>query len=257
MNKIVRRTPVMRKLSTSLFVPVCMALITSCQAGVTYKLTLQGAHGTGTYAQGKEVPLVLECSPEGKEFLKWSGGGGYVRDVYSPETTVLIPGRDLTIKATYRDKESCGIADLDRVRQEVRSSPTTKSNVRSRHAALRRWWRLFWRQGYDMSAFDKTSWILLSKGENTPRMIKAIDQGFSILEDLFANPVYIAEVAGAADEVDRDGQSENGMKRTNWPFYHGVDGAQTGYSPDVGPSQGKLAWRFPKPNQASTPPYAP
>ncbi|MFC1762169.1 hypothetical protein ACFL6U_08815, partial [Planctomycetota bacterium] len=237
----------MKRLSTSIFVPLCIALITSCNAGVTYKLSLQGADGTGTYAQGKEVPLILGRTPEGMKFVKWSGGEGYVRDVYSPKTSVLIPARDLNIKATYCDKESCGVPDLDRIRQEVRSSATTESNVRSRHAALRRWWRLFWRQGYDMSAFDETSWILITRREKTPRMMKTIDQGFTILENLFANPVYIAEVEGATDKLDQDGQNEK--TRTNWPFYHGIDGAQTGYSPDVGPSKGKLAWRFPKLNQ--------
>jgi outer membrane protein assembly factor BamB len=34
--------------------------------------------------------------------------------------------------------------------------------------------------------------------------------------------------------------------RTDWPFFYGIDGRQTGYSPDAGPSEGKLAWRFPK-----------
>jgi len=241
----------MKKLLKSILVSVCIALISGCNAGVKYKLIMHGADGTGTYPQGKEVPLILSSTPEGMEFVKWSGGGGYVHDVYSPKTSVLIPTRDLSIKATYRDKESCGIADLDRIRQEVRSSATTESNVRSRHAALRRWWRLFWRQGYDMSSFDETSWILITRWEKTPRMMQAIDQGFSILEDLFANPVYIAEVEGTTDKLDQDGQNE--MKRTNWPFYHGIDGAQTGYSPDVGPSKGKLAWRFPKPNQSTTP----
>ena len=254
-------TPAMKTLLKSILVPACIALISAYGAGVKYELTVHGAEltihgadGTGTYPQGKEVPLILSNTPEGRKFMMWSGGGGYVRDVYSPKTSVLIPARDLCIKAIYRDKESCGIADLDRIRQEVRSSATTESNVRSRHAALRRWWRLFWRQGYDMSAFDKTSWILLTRGENTPQMIQAIDRGFAILEDLLANPVYIAEVTSAADVVDQDAQSKNGMKRTNWPFYHGIDGAQTGYSPDVGPSKGKLAWRFPKLNQVPSPP---
>ncbi|MFC2081279.1 PQQ-binding-like beta-propeller repeat protein [Bacteroidota bacterium] len=239
---------------TTLISIVFIALISGCNTGLTYNLEVNGAKGSGQYRPGREKALKITNIPEGMIFEKWSGGAGYVKDVYSPETTVLIPGRDITIKAEFRDKESCGIADIDRIREEVRSSATTESNGRARHAVLRRWWRLLWRQGYDMSAFEENSWILLTRWGNTPEMIQAIDQGFSILEDLFSNPVYIAEVAGTANVVDPDGQSENGIKRTNWPFYHGVDGAQTGYSPDVGPSEGKLAWHFPKLNQATPPP---
>ena len=230
-----------------------IALICGCNSSKTYKLQVEGTEGFGHYSMGEEKSLKITQEPEGMVFEKWSGGYGYVKDVYSAETTLLMPGRDINIKVEFRDKESSGITDLDQIRKEVRSSETTESNVRTRHASIRRWWRLLWRQGYDISAFDKTSWILINKAENTPEMMQAIDQGFSILENLFANPVYIPEVVAASDEVEQDGQSERETKRTNWPYYHGVDGAQTGYSPDIGPSKGNLAWRFAKPNQAIAP----
>ncbi|MFC1653206.1 hypothetical protein ACFL3F_05760 [Planctomycetota bacterium] len=38
-----------------------------------------------------------------------------------------------------------GMAGIDRIRSEIDSVPITKENVKSRHAALNRWWRLLWR----------------------------------------------------------------------------------------------------------------
>ena len=58
-----------------------------------------------------------------------------------------------------------GLADIDLIRSEVSSIPTNEENAKSRHAALNRWWRLMWRQGYDMSAFDSTALILLTNGQ--------------------------------------------------------------------------------------------
>ena len=44
-----------------------------------------------------------------------------------------------------------GIDDIDKIRAEVRTTPTDASNVLSRRTALYRWWRLLWHQGYDMN----------------------------------------------------------------------------------------------------------
>ena len=74
-----------------------------------------------------------------------------------------------------------------------------------------------------MSAFEEIDRILLTKANNTPEMIRAIDRGFSILEELFANPVYISEVEGSADKSERDGKGEDVAKRTDRPFYHAID----------------------------------
>lgn len=237
---------------TVFFLIFLIALTCDCNTGYKYKLEVNGAKGSGQYSMGQKVALNLNDVPEGSVFEKWSGGEGYVQDIYSSETTILIPKKNLLIKAQFRNKSSSGNADIDRIRQEVRSSATTESNVRSRHGAIRRWWRIFWRQGYNMSAFEENSWILITRWENSPEMIQAIDQGFSILENLLVNPVYIPEVVVSINKVVPDTKSRNEGSRTNWPFYHGIDGAQTGYSPDAGPSMGKLAWRFPKPNQSTT-----
>ncbi len=146
----------------------------------------------------------------------------------------------------YSGIKETGILEIDQIREEITTIPTTEENISSRHAALRMWYRLFWRQGYDMSAFKAIDWVLINRIEKTPEMIQAIGEGYAILEDLQSYPIYVKEVQGV--EV----KDKTGTSKTNWPFYHGIDGAQTGYSPDIGPSLGKVVWRFPKPNQSRT-----
>jgi len=131
---------------------------------------------------------------------------------------------------------SCGIDDLDMIRHDLNESFTTASNATSRRAALYRWWRLLWRQGYDMSSFDATANKLIINDDDTQIGQSSITEGYGVLEDLMANPEYITEITGTPGLY---------TTCTNWPGYHGTDGNQTGYSPDAGPSEGKLAWRFP------------
>ena len=49
-------------------------------------------------------------------------------------------------------RTNSGIADIDQIRREVQTTPTSKSNLFSRRPALIRWWRFLWHQGYDTSA---------------------------------------------------------------------------------------------------------
>lgn len=163
-------------------------------------------------------------------------------------TVIVLNLLQVGLSKQYSDRSDAGdyttgIADIDQIRSEIDFVPTTKENAKSRHAALNRWWRLLWRQGYDMSSFDSTAKILLRRSEYSDAKLNAITHGYTVLENLKANPVFIPEVTG---ESQLDKGSSTSMKSTNWPFYHGIDIAQTGYSPDVGPSEGKLAWRFPQ-----------
>ncbi|MGI9242447.1 MAG: PQQ-binding-like beta-propeller repeat protein, partial [Verrucomicrobiales bacterium] len=144
-------------------------------------------------------------------------------------------------KADRAAQRSCGIADLDKIRTEVAAGPTGSSNVLSRRAAFYRWWRLLWHQGYDMNMNGYAAvWekVLSSSGEMAYR---ALDDAYAALEDISAKRVIIEEVGGSL-------QGSGVVSRTDWPGYHGTDGGQTGYSPDAGPSAGKVAWRIAKGN---------
>ncbi len=166
--------------------------------------------------------------------------------VFLPALLFAVTGSALSDTAFTRDsirheQASCGIADLDRIRIQVASDPTDPSNVQSRRAALYRWWRLLWHQGYDMSmnGYD-TAWekVLTS---SDGMAFKALDEAYAALEDISANGRIIEEIVGSP-------MASDGVTRTNWPSYHGTDGSQTGYSPDTGPSRGKVAWRIAKGN---------
>ncbi len=133
---------------------------------------------------------------------------------------------------------SSAIEDIDRIREQLKVKPTNESNLIDRRTALHRWWRLLWHQGYDMSEYDST-WNRINNGGTRPIALRAVDDGYKALESIVAGNKRIPEVT--AELVAKGG-------KTNWPVYHGTNGCQTGYSPDKGPSLGKIAWRVPKGN---------
>jgi hypothetical protein len=116
------------------------------------------------------------------------------------------------------------------------SVPTTEENAASRHAALNRWWRLLWRQGYDMSSFDSTAQILIASSAYSGETLGAITHGYELLEALSTDPVYIEEIRGTAQSPDA---SSSVTTRTDWPFYHGID--VIGYCLDE--LTGEIEWR--------------
>lgn len=142
---------------------------------------------------------------------------------------------------TKRTARASGITDIDLIRSKVVSDPTSASNAQSRRAALYRWWRLLWHQGYDMNMNGyAATWDKVLSTSGDPGF-QALDKAFAALEDINTNGRIIDEITG------EPATSQTGAK-TNWSRYHGTDGSQTGYSPDVGPSQGKVAWRIAKGN---------
>ncbi len=133
-----------------------------------------------------------------------------------------------------------GLEDLDFIRKEVLLTPTDQTNARSRKAALYRFYRLLWRQGIQMESFDSIANILVDTPIQMPTTHNTIDNGYRILNEILSNTKYITEINGDP--------SQPAASQTNWAVYHGVDGSQSGYSPDAGPSMGSVAWRFPKSN---------
>lgn len=138
---------------------------------------------------------------------------------------------------TARSFKRCGMADVDQIRKEVQKSPTTADNFESRRAALARWWRLLWHQGVDLSAMSDAAEYLVHIEPDSNRWIADIDRCFAILEEIQADPQKIEEVRGSR------GRSTS---QTDWPMYMSTDGSNSGFSPDAGPTEGKIAWKFPK-----------
>ena len=59
------------------------------------------------------------------------------------------------------------IEDIDEIRKEIGTLPTTRSNATDRRAALYRWWRFMWRLGMDMSRFDSLANHLINNQNDT------------------------------------------------------------------------------------------
>jgi outer membrane protein assembly factor BamB len=133
---------------------------------------------------------------------------------------------------------STGMEDIDTIRKEVLVTATDTANCDSRRTALIRWWRFLWRQGYDLSSFDEVAQKLLYTEHDSAGSWRAMEEGFSILESVTETLVRIKEVSGTLSTAV--------SSTTDWPFYMGPSKTNRGTSPDVGPSEGKLAWRFPK-----------
>jgi outer membrane protein assembly factor BamB len=140
--------------------------------------------------------------------------------------------------AQQTDFKSCGIDDIDQVRRNVKIRPTTEDNALSRKAALYRWWRLMLNQGYDMDAFDEVAEQLLNLPDSTLQGRESVTTGFMKLEEMMRRGKKIPEIKGT--------KSTKSSTVTNWPLYHGTDATQDGYSPDEGPSSGRIVWTFPK-----------
>ena len=102
----------------------------------------------------------------------------------------------LTLPLSGAQRPTGGMGDIDTIRKEILLTETDVSNYDSRRTALIRWWRLLWRQGYDLSSFYEVADKLLNYDHDSPQSWRAIEEGFAVLEAFVANPVRVAEVAG-------------------------------------------------------------
>ncbi len=147
-----------------------------------------------------------------------------------------------------------GIDDIDRMMREVAMSPTTAANQRERHAMLSSWHRLLMHQGVDMTEFERVLEMMRAEpGSGAPlesaaaerrraatvAMIGGIDEGFRVLAKIQADPQNHPLKVGLPNTGPK-----SDAPATDWGLFHGGHG-QDGYTDDPGPSEGKLAWRFP------------
>ena len=132
-----------------------------------------------------------------------------------------------------------GLADIDSIRSELRSLPTDADNFVSRQAALFRWWRLLWRQGYDLSEMNELAGQLTDRQLVGEEAYRTVDAGYTALERLYLTAGKIPELRGTQSAMTSN-------QTTDWPYYFGGSGRNDGHSPDPGPTQGVIDWRFPK-----------
>ena len=68
----------------------------------TYALTVEKGTGSGTHAVGSTVALTADAAPAGMEFNAWDGDTETLADPAAPATTLIMPARDITLRALYR-----------------------------------------------------------------------------------------------------------------------------------------------------------
>jgi len=71
----------------------------------TFALTVESGKGSGSYVEGQEVAIVAETPDEGRVFDKWTGtGADSVANKNIRNTSLAMPGENIVVTATYKDK---------------------------------------------------------------------------------------------------------------------------------------------------------
>jgi hypothetical protein len=68
----------------------------------TFNLTVNNGYGSGNYAAGDTVHVWCEAIPEDAVFAQWSGDVTTVADIDEWHTTLIMPGRNVTLTANFR-----------------------------------------------------------------------------------------------------------------------------------------------------------
>jgi outer membrane protein assembly factor BamB len=129
-----------------------------------------------------------------------------------------------------------GIEEIDAMRKDFAVNPTTKANAVRRQSLIFSWVRLLVHRGVDITPFHEACAELKQWGPIEPSRYKAMEDAFHVLESIQSNPTFVEEVRGHGGEPP--------TTETDWPVFGG-NLEQSGFSPDVGPRTGTVAWQFP------------
>lgn len=129
-----------------------------------------------------------------------------------------------------------GMAEIDRMRRDFATNPTTPENASRRHALIFSWVRLLVHRGVDMKNFHDACSQFSKWGPINPSRYKAMERAFQALDKIQSNPSFIQEIRGTREKPS--------SSKTDWPVFGG-NLEQSGLSPDAGPRTGEVAWTFP------------
>jgi outer membrane protein assembly factor BamB len=129
-----------------------------------------------------------------------------------------------------------GLAEIDAMRRDSVVQPTGKDNALRRQSLVFSWVRLLVHRGVDMADFHVACADISAWGPIAPARYPALDQAIRTLEKIQANPRFTAEVRGTEETTP--------VRATDWPLFGG-NAEQSGFSPDPGPTSGRIDWRFP------------
>jgi len=87
--------------STTITMPAANTEITATYSQVSYALTVNSGSGDGSYSAGEIVAISADPAPTSMIFKAWAGDTEAIAGVAEPDTTVTMPGADVTVTATY------------------------------------------------------------------------------------------------------------------------------------------------------------
>ena len=74
------------------------------EEGTGYTLTVNNGTGSGEFAVGATITITADAAPSGKVFDKWTTGDGVdFADATASTTTFVMPAKNVTVTATYKD----------------------------------------------------------------------------------------------------------------------------------------------------------
>lgn len=97
-----------------------------------YAITVINGSGSGYYKNGANVNIDIKAIiPDEKEFVKWEKTSGFatIKDINSPETSVLVYGKDTTITAILRDKDGISNIEINPEMPIVKKGKTQQFNA--------------------------------------------------------------------------------------------------------------------------------
>jgi outer membrane protein assembly factor BamB len=163
------------------------------------------------------------------------------------------------LNAQEAEFKSSGDEELDRIRTEIRTQPTNRSNFELRTLKMKLWVVTLQQQGASLEAYlpvdeslRKDVWwntIDRNQGKSQPftekqmeRLSLAVDRGYVILDSI--QNALDSQVTSLIKSTATRGLDAATQPEIPWTHYKGNAGL-TGYSGALGPVLGEKAWTFP------------
>ena len=131
-----------------------------------------------------------------------------------------------------------GAHEIDQVRREVLTDPTTEANFAFRAEVVMSWTLLLQRIGFDMGPYDAVcpKSFDYSAVEESKRFAW-VDQAFAVLEEMFVSGKMMEPIVN-----EKAPSKSTSASTANWPQFQGSK-TLNGYSDIEGPQRGEHAWK--------------
>lgn len=73
-----------------------------------FTLTVHNGNGSGTYPQHAVIDISANTPPTGQKFSAWTGAAEHLASATSAVTTITMPASNITVTATYADRDTDG-----------------------------------------------------------------------------------------------------------------------------------------------------